>query len=288
MRTVKDMSSITGVSIRTLRYYDEIGLLKPTELTKSGYRLYDDKALEKMQQIMFFRELDIPLTDIKKMLERPDYDKKQILATQKSLLEKKRDRLNGIIELIENVMKGINTISFEAFESEKFSEEDIKQILDYTLKRMQKTALTDQIKLYGSEEKYREYLGSAWEDEKMTDGLVNWYGSKKKAMDAIMQPQRSKEEQQRHQDELTRIHRQFMEAKEKGNIVLEKDGVIRLSKCYKEMFGLEDAKNILLDLAKEYSQPGGFADVIDQQYGGGCAEYIAKAIIHYYQEQDEV
>lgn len=66
MKTVKDVSEITGVSIRTLRYYDEIGLLKPTELTEAGYRLYDNKALEKLQEIMFFRELDIPLIDIKK------------------------------------------------------------------------------------------------------------------------------------------------------------------------------------------------------------------------------
>ena len=68
MKTVKDVSKITGVSIRTLRYYDEIGLLNPTELTEAGYRLYDNKALEKLQEIMFFRELDIPLIDIKKCL----------------------------------------------------------------------------------------------------------------------------------------------------------------------------------------------------------------------------
>ena len=61
MKTVKELSMITGVSIRTLRYYDEIGLLKPTELTETGYRLYDNKALEKLQEILFFRELEIPL-----------------------------------------------------------------------------------------------------------------------------------------------------------------------------------------------------------------------------------
>lgn len=68
MKTVKDVSEITGISIRTLRYYDEIGLLKPTELTEAGYRLYDNKALEKLQEIMFFRELEIPLIDIKKIM----------------------------------------------------------------------------------------------------------------------------------------------------------------------------------------------------------------------------
>lgn len=98
MKTVKDVSEITGVSIRALRYYDEIGLLKPTELTEAGYRLYDNKALEKLQEIIFFRELDIPLIDIKKIMENPNYDKEQALLTQKNLLEQKRNRLNGIIE----------------------------------------------------------------------------------------------------------------------------------------------------------------------------------------------
>lgn len=70
MKTVKDVSEITGISIRTLRYYDEIGLLKPTELTEAGYRLYDNKALEKLQEIMFFRELEIPLIDSKRTIVR--------------------------------------------------------------------------------------------------------------------------------------------------------------------------------------------------------------------------
>ena len=106
MKTVKEMSAITGISIRALRYYDEIGLLKPTELTEAGYRLYDNKALEKLQEIMFFRELEIPLTDIKEIMDNPDYDKEQALSAQKSLLEQKRNRLNGIIDLITDVMKG--------------------------------------------------------------------------------------------------------------------------------------------------------------------------------------
>ena len=69
MKTVKDVSEISGVSIRTLRYYDEIGLLKPTELSDAGYRLYDNKALERLQEIMFFKELEIPLEDIKKIMD---------------------------------------------------------------------------------------------------------------------------------------------------------------------------------------------------------------------------
>lgn len=89
MKTVKDVSKIAGVSIRTLRYYDEIGLLKPTELTEAGYRLYDNKALEKLQEIMFFRELEIPLMDIKEIMANPNQDKERALLTQKTLLEQK-------------------------------------------------------------------------------------------------------------------------------------------------------------------------------------------------------
>ena len=136
MKTVKDVSEITGVSIRTLRYYDEIGLLNPTELTEAGYRLYDSKALEKLQEIMFFRELDIPLIDIKKIMENPNYDKEQALLTQKNLLEQKRNRLNGIIELITDVMKGVNTMSFEAF-----TNEDVQKIVNHTWNLCRKSIL---------------------------------------------------------------------------------------------------------------------------------------------------
>ena len=71
MRTVKEISELTGISVRTLHYYDEIGLLKPTQKSDAGYRLYDDRALEILQQILFFREFDIPLKEIKAVLENP-------------------------------------------------------------------------------------------------------------------------------------------------------------------------------------------------------------------------
>lgn len=127
MKTIKEISKIAGVSIRTLRYYDEIELLKPTQLTEKGYRLYDQKAIEKLQEIMFFRELEFSLTDIKEIMENPNFDREQILLTQKVLLEKKRNRLNGIIELISDVMKGVNTMNFDAFHAD-----DAKKIFEHS------------------------------------------------------------------------------------------------------------------------------------------------------------
>ena len=90
MRTVKEISAITGISVRTLHYYDQIGLLRSTEKSEAGYRLYDDKALETLQQILFFREFEIPLKDIKTIMDDPALDRDRVLQMQKRMLEAKR------------------------------------------------------------------------------------------------------------------------------------------------------------------------------------------------------
>lgn len=277
MKTVKDVSEITGVSIRTLRYYDEIGLLNPTELTKAGYRLYDNKALEKLQEIMFFRELDIPLTDIKKIMDNPNYDKEQALLTQKSLLEQKRNRLNGIIELITDVMKGVNTMSFGAF-----SNEEVQKMVNHTLECMSKESLAEQAQKYGSMEKYKEHLVAGFANEQAVADLLKWYGSREKAMEAVMQSTGSGEEIKQEQDENAGIYKQFMAAKEAGNMDMAHSAVEMLAENYKMMYALDNARNILLDLAKEYLQGEKLAEATDNRFGKGCAEYVAHAIQHYY------
>jgi len=100
MRRIKRVSDLTGISVRTLHYYDEIGLLKPSKFTDSGYRLYDDEALQTLQQILFFKELDLPLKEIKEIMDNPNFDKSQALESHKRLLILKRNRLNNLIELI--------------------------------------------------------------------------------------------------------------------------------------------------------------------------------------------
>ena len=90
MMTVNEVSKLTGVSIRTLQYYDNIGLLKPAEYTESGYRLYDDTALETLQQILLFRELEFPLKEIKTIIGSSDFDKDKALNQQIELLTLKK------------------------------------------------------------------------------------------------------------------------------------------------------------------------------------------------------
>ena len=110
MRTVKEISELTGISVRTLHYYDEIGLLKPTQKSDAGYRLYDDRALEILQQILFFREFDIPLKEIKAVLENPALERNQILQMQRKMLVAKKERMEHLIASIDDILKGENLI----------------------------------------------------------------------------------------------------------------------------------------------------------------------------------
>ena len=94
MMTVNEVSKLTGVSIRTLQYYDTIGLLKPIEYTESGYRLYDDTSLERLQQILLFKELEFPLKEIKKIIDAPNFDRNKALEQQIELLTMKKEHLS--------------------------------------------------------------------------------------------------------------------------------------------------------------------------------------------------
>ena len=97
MRTVKQVSELTGISVRMLHYYDEIGLLKPSEVSEVGYRLYNEEALMILQQILFYKELDIPLKEVKKIMYSPQYNKMQALENQKKLLVLKINKLKDLI-----------------------------------------------------------------------------------------------------------------------------------------------------------------------------------------------
>ena len=123
MMTVKQVSELTGVSIRTLRYYDEIGLLPPASHTEGGYRLYDDTALERLQQILLFRELEFPLKDIVRIVSSPDFDRKKALEQQIELLELKKQRLDELISFARGIkLIGVRAVDFSAFDRSKLDE----------------------------------------------------------------------------------------------------------------------------------------------------------------------
>lgn len=127
MYTVKEVSRRTGVSVRTLHHYDKTGLLKPSGLTSSGYRLYDDTALQRLHSILMFREVGFSLNEIKEFLDAPDFDPDEALCQQIKLLELQMERIGKMISLAREMReKGGKVMDFDMFKSgglDSFKEE---------------------------------------------------------------------------------------------------------------------------------------------------------------------
>ena len=120
MKTVREVSRITGVSVRTLHHYDAIGLLKPARVTEAGYRLYDDAALGRLQTILLFKELEFPLKEIKRMLDAADFDPMAALSDQIRLLQLRREHLDRLIDHARNIQQtGVMNMDFKAYDTKK-------------------------------------------------------------------------------------------------------------------------------------------------------------------------
>ena len=156
MRTVKEVSNLTGISVRTLHYYDEIGLLKPTGKSEAGYRLYDDKALETLQQVLFFREFDIPLKEIKAVMANPALDRNQILQMQRKMLTAKKERMERLIASIDDILKGENKMDFAVF-----SKTEIEEMFQTMMEHMPENMRNIAIKEFGSIEQWKKHYMEA-------------------------------------------------------------------------------------------------------------------------------
>lgn len=154
---IKEFAVLTGVSVRTLHYYDEIGLLKPSFVDEqNGYRFYDEASLERMQEILFYRELDFSLKSIGEILASPNYDKQKALAEQKRLLTIKKERLERLIAALEQAEKGGITMS--AFDNSEYE----TACQQYENEAKQRWGDTDAYK--ESQTKTAEYSKEQWND----------------------------------------------------------------------------------------------------------------------------
>ena len=123
MMTVAQVSKRTGVSVRTLHHYDQIGLLDPTEVTEAGYRLYDDTALDKLYMILVYRELGLSLNEIGDILDAPDYDRNRVLAHQIKLMQEREEKLQNRISFARGMlMLGVKYMDFKGFDPKKIDE----------------------------------------------------------------------------------------------------------------------------------------------------------------------
>ncbi|KJJ66412.1 MerR family transcriptional regulator [Clostridium sp. FS41] len=182
MRTVKEVARLTGVSVRTLQYYDEIGVFRPTRVTDAGYRLYDDESLNTLQQVLFFKELDFSLKDIRIIMETPGFNKIEAFQKQKALLKAKRDRLDRLLDLLDRLEKGETCMSFKEFDLseylhilEQFRNENMEEVIrhwgsveefDQLMERIkdhESSIAQDAIKYYGSVEAYVEAMKDSME-----------------------------------------------------------------------------------------------------------------------------
>ena len=173
--TVKQVSELTGVSVRTLQYYDDIGLLSPSERTEAGYRLYEEEQLATLQEILLFRELEFPLKDIKSILDSPAYDKEKALQQQVELLTMKKERLERLIQLAEELRAGSTGQAKSTGESRERTKRPTERSHTMDFKAFDKSKLEEYAKRareqYSDTDAYKEYevksAGRTLEDEQV-------------------------------------------------------------------------------------------------------------------------
>ena len=279
MRTVKEISDLTGISVRTLHYYDEIGLLKPTEKSDAGYRLYDDKALETLQQILFFREFDISLKEIKAVLDNPALERNQILQVQRKMLVTKKERMERLIASIDDILKGENKMDFTIF-----TKTEVEEMFQTMLEHMPENMRNIAIKEFGSIEQWKKHYMEVVSSEEMQKGyakVVEWYGGKDKFLSVARTPV-SKEVAESYNKRIEAILQKLIA---KQNCDIDSFEVKELVGEYgfimKHLAQIKEEKGFMMAQAQYYRNEQ-IKPMIDEKYGEGASDFFAQAIENYY------
>ena len=279
MRTVKEISDLTGISVRTLHYYDEIGLLKPTEKSDAGYRLYDDKALETLQQILFFREFDIPLKEIKAVMDNPVLERNQLLQMQRKMLVAKKERMERLITSIDDNLKGENKMDFAIF-----SKTEVKEMFQTMLEHMPDNMKELAVKEFGSVEEWKKHYIEAVSSEEMQKGyakVVEWYGGKEKYLSVVNNPI-SKDVADRYNKRIEAVLQKLI-AKRNCDVnssevqeVVEEYGLLM-----KQFSQIKEEQGFMMAQAQYYRNER-IKSMTDEKYGEGTADFLAQAIEAFY------
>lgn len=285
MKTISQVAELTGISIRALQYYDEIGLLKPSELTPSGYRLYDDDALQKLQQILFFKELGFRLKEIREILQKPDFDKIAAFKKQKELLLLKRNRTDRLIQLLSRLEKGEQCMSFKEF--------DLSDYID-ALENFKSRNTDDIIKHWGSIENFDLFIQKVKEDESEVAKLaIKHFGSIENYTEAMRYNLEHFSEIAETQltEDVKEIGQQSDRLYAKLTADLTADvSSPEIQSIVQEIFqfiqknssGVSLSKPYLNILINAYSSEY-VRNIADAKYGEGASDYIVKAF-RYYEE----
>ena len=252
MMTVNEVSKLTGVSIRTLQYYDKIGLLHPAEYTEAGYRLYDDAALETLQQILLFRELEFPLRDIKKIVESPDFDRSKALEQQIELLTLKKEHLENLIDLAKGLkLRGVRHLKFDAFDTRKIDE--------YAAQAKAAWGTTPAYKEFEEKSKGR----TQEDDQNIAQGLMDIFAE----FGAI-----------RGAEAGTLKGAELDAVKSADPASAEAQALVKKLQDYITQHFYNCTNEILSGLGKMYAGGGDFTKNIDSYGGEGTAEFVHQAL----------
>ncbi|WP_312431304.1 MerR family transcriptional regulator [Lacrimispora sp.] len=286
MKTISQVAELTGISTRTLQYYDEIGLLKPSELTPSGYRLYSDEVLQKLQQILFFKELDFKLKEINEILQKPEFDKVEAYKKQKKLLCLKRDRIDKLIKLLDRLEKGEPCMSFKEFDLSEYIE---------ALEQFKNQKVDDVIKHWGSIENFNQLIQKIKDDESNVAKLaIKQFGSIEKYTEAMKYNLEHFSDLMEQSKELSKNKEEILQ---KSNDLymnltsdLTKDAASReIQDTVHEIVELSSENNLGIDMGdgfwdmviESYSHDA-VREITDKKFGAGASDYIMKAFQYYF------
>ena len=279
MMTVKQISELTGISARTLHYYDKIGLFVPTQKSEAGYRLYDDKALEILQQILFFREFDIPLKEIKALMENSALDKNQILQMQRKMLIAKKERMERLIASIDNILKGENKMDFAVFDKT-----EIEELFQAMFEHMPEDIRNHAIQEFGNMEQWKKHYIEVVSSEKMQKSyakVVEWYGGKDKYLSVAKNPV-SKEVADSYDKRLDAILEKLISKRDCPVDSFEvKELIGEYGFAMKQFSQIKNEEGLMLSIAHSYRGTL-MKSNIDEKYGVGAAEFFARAIEAFY------
>ena len=282
MMTVKEISKLTGISVRTLHYYDEIGLLKPTSKSPTGYRLYNGKALETLQQILFFREFDIPLKKIKAVINDPVLDKNQILHMQREMLLSKKAHIEQLLTNIDAILKGENSMNFAIFNKTEL--EDMYHSMIVNMNQAQKEIF---IEKYGSIEAFHKHFienASSEAAQKNFQKITEWYGDKEHALEAATSPDTS-QLLPAYQRRLEAILNKLAVKKNCDVHSFEvKELIGEYDFIFKQLYQMNDVSSLLLETAKLYQTNEELQKIQDSVYGSGTTEFFGRAIEAFYRK----
>ncbi len=277
MYTVKDMAKIARISIRSLRYYDEIGLLEPTQTSEAGYRLYDDNALGRLMEILFYRQVGMPLKAVQEVLAHPE-QREAALRHQWERLERKRNHLNGLLRLLDDTAAHAAQADFRPI-----TQEDAARVIDHGLSLQSEESKTLLPQRFGSLGAYREQAIRALTDPAYSAQLIRLYGSKDRLMAASLGTENRTAAFLAGANATDAIYRQLAQAQAEGNEPLAMESIRALEENHKVLFQLDSARCLLLELADHYlSAAHDLGSATDRQYGPGTAAYIGRVIRRYY------